>query len=513
MNHIVNNGLEVKGIGKSFFGVPVLQGVSFTITAGRALGLVGENGSGKSTSMNILGGVHQPDEGTMRLDGETYAPAGPGDAIAKGIAFIHQELNLFGNLSIEDNLFLNSMPRRGRLPIIDRASLRDRALELLAQVDLPLDPSTPVSRLSQGERQLLEIAKALSRNARIIIFDEPTTSLTRREIDRLFGLVERLKARGLGIVFISHTLEDVFAVCETICILRDGKVVGEGRREDFSIQSIIRLMVGRSIETVFPARPARPSKTRPMLDVQNLSQPGVVRDISFKVHAGEIVGLAGLLGSGRTELARMIFGLDPYAQGSVTVAGQRVPPGDPKAAISAGMAFLTEDRRGEGLLMESTIEENLSLTSLPLAAGTLGLLRPARLLEAASAMARTIRLSTERVAETLAKHLSGGNQQKVVIGKWLMRSPSVFILDEPTRGIDVGAKQEVYRIVSELVSRGNGVLLISSEIEELLGLSDRIISIRRGELGPSFTRHPFDRELIMAAVAASLETSTLEQVQ
>ena len=493
--------LQVEGLGKSFFGVTVLENVAFSVERGQALGLVGENGSGKSTSMNILGGVHKPSSGTMRLEGAPYAPANPKEAMAAGIAFIHQELNLFPNLTIEENLFIDAFPRRaGILPFIDRARIRRESEELLSQVELSHKPSMPVSRLSQGERQLVEIAKALSRNARLIIFDEPTTSLTRPEVERLFAIIEKLKGRGIGIIYISHALEDVIAVCETVTVLRDGHVAGRGKVADLDLQRIISMMVGRSIDAIYPERTAKP-KAETVLEVDGLSQPGVAENISFRIHAGEVVGLAGLMGAGRSELARMLFGLDPFARGTIRLDGVQLVDPTPARAMQAGIAFLTEDRRGEGLVMDFSIAENMVLASLPSVAGALGLLDGGRISQAAREMGAAMHLSTTAVDSTLVKHLSGGNQQKVVIGKWLRRKPRLFILDEPTRGIDVGAKQEVYRIINRLVEDGSAVLLISSEIEELIGLSDRILTIARGELTGEFTRSGFDREAIMTAAA------------
>jgi ribose transport system ATP-binding protein len=497
MEHISSLLLSVEGLSKSFFGVTVLHDISFTLERGEALGLVGENGSGKSTSMNILGGVHQPSGGTIRFEGRDYTPTGPKDAIAAGIAFIHQELNLFSNLTIEENLFIDAFPRRHGL-LIDRTLIRRRTEELLKQVDLDLKPSTQISKLSQGERQLVEIAKALSRNAKLIIFDEPTTSLTRPEVRRLFSIIQKLKDRGIGVIYISHTLEDVMEVCETVTVLRDGHLAGSGKRQDLDLQRIISMMVGRSIDAIYPERTIKP---RPdiVLSVQGLSQPGVAANIGFDIHAGEVVGLAGLMGSGRSELARMLFGLDRFTEGRISVNGQPLLDPTPAKAMAAGMAFLTEDRRGEGLLMDFSIAENMVLASLKSMSSRFGLLDRDRIAGAARDMAASMHLSTDRVDDTMVKYLSGGNQQKVVIGKWLRRAPKIFILDEPTRGIDVGAKQEVYRIINALVEQGSGVLLISSEIEELIGLSDRILTITRGAFTGSFIRKEFDREAIMTA--------------
>jgi ribose transport system ATP-binding protein len=490
--------LSVSGLQKSFFGVRVLHDSSFEVKAGEALGLVGENGSGKSTSMNIVGGVLKPDAGEMLLEGRPFAPASPRAASAAGIGFIHQELNLFGNLSIEENIFIDRFPKRSGLRLIDKGAIRARTIELLKQVDLDLPPSTPVSTLSQGEKQLIEIAKALSLNAKVLIFDEPTTSLTRPEVERLFGIVGRLKARGIGIIYISHTLDDVRAICESVTVLRDGAVAGSGRMEDLTLAKIISMMVGRPIDTIYPERTAKPLETI-ALRVRGLYQPGVTENINFEIRKGEVVGLAGQMGSGRSELARMIFGIDPFLRGTIEVGGEILQRPTPSRALAAGLAFLTEDRRGEGLLMDFSIAENKILASLRKFANRAGLIDRNAALAEAKAMGQRVKLSTERVAEMRAKHLSGGNQQKVVFGKWLMRAPQVFILDEPTRGIDVGAKQEVYRIINALVEAGCAVLLISSEIEELIGLSDRILTINRGELTGMFERADFDREAIMSA--------------
>ncbi|WP_368904584.1 sugar ABC transporter ATP-binding protein [Taklimakanibacter lacteus] len=491
--------LSVSGLAKSFFGVRVLHGVDFDVFPGEALGLVGENGSGKSTCVNIIGGVLKPDAGEMSLNGAPYHPLSPKGAASAGIAFIHQELNLFGNLSIEENLFIERLPKHRMLPLIDRRAVRARAVQLLREVELDLPPTTPVARLSQGERQLIEIAKAISMNAKVVIFDEPTTSLTRHEVDRLFTIIARLKARGIGMIYISHALDDVMAVCERITVLRDGAVLGGGPRDEFSLARIISLMVGRAIDTIYPERMV-PPRADPVLRVEGLAQPGVAKDITFDIKEGEVVGLGGLMGSGRSELARMIFGLDAFSRGRIIVGDKVLANPTPREAIDAGMAFLTEDRRGEGLLMDFSIAENTILAALGRFARAAGMLEWRKVVTESKTMAGRVHLSTDRVVETRAKHLSGGNQQKIVIGKWLMRMPKLFILDEPTRGIDVGAKQEVYRIINALVEAGSAVLLISSEIEELMGLSDRILTIYRGELTGSFARAAFDREILMGAV-------------
>ncbi len=493
--------LEVEGLTKSFFGVEVLHGVGFSLAPGEVLGLVGENGSGKSTTMNILGGIHQPDAGRMVLEGRAYEPGNPRDAEARGIAFIHQELNLFKNLTIEENLFITGFPKLvPGLPFIDRRKIRERAKELLAAVDLELAPGTPVARLSQGERQLVEISKALGADARIVIFDEPTTSLTARESERLFDIIGRLKAKGIAVIYISHILGDVMRLCDRVTVLRDGSVVGGGARQELSINRLITLMVGRTIDQIYPPREPCAREGAPAIRVQGLTQRGIVKDIAFEVRAGEVLGVAGLMGAGRSEMARILFGLDPYEAGSIELDGEPLERPTPEVAIERGMAFLTEDRRLEGLLMDASLADNIALASLPDYASPWGKLidRP-RLDAQVTKMGRDVHLSTQELVRTLAKNLSGGNQQKVVIGKWLLRRPRLFILDEPTRGIDVGAKFEVYKIINQLAADGTAILMISSEIEELIGMCDRIMVMSHGETRGFIDRASFDREEILKA--------------
>jgi ribose transport system ATP-binding protein len=493
--------LKVSGLNKSFFGVQVLRDIGFELRRGAVLGLVGENGSGKSTTMNILGGVLTMDSGRVELAGEEVAPVNSRDALALGIAFIHQELSLFPNLSVEENIFLDHFPRRmDRLPFIDRRTLREQAKKALELIDLHVSPATPVMRLPQGERQLVEITKALSRQARLIIFDEPTTSLTGRETERLFEIISRLRAQGISIIYISHILGDVLRLCGDIVVLRDGQVVGAGPRADFTIERLVTLMVGRTIDRLFPEREpgSRPHSTA--LSVRGVSQPGIVKDVSFDLKLGEVLGVSGLMGSGRSELARILFGLDPYSEGEIRVGDAPLPPLAPREAMNRGVAFLTEDRRGEGLMMEASITDNIVLPSIvERSSGLMHWLKPAALGEAARGVAERVRVNARAIDRTAVRTLSGGNQQKVVIAKWLLRAPTIFILDEPTRGIDVGAKYEVYKIINQMVAAGAAILFISSEIEELIGMADRIMVMGRGEVRGFFERTNFDREALMNA--------------
>ncbi len=490
---------EFRNVGKAFFDVPVLKDVSLALHPGQVLGLVGENGAGKSTLMNVMGGVLRPDSGEMRLAGAPYAPADPAAARLAGIGFIHQELNLFTNLSVAENVFIEAFPRQARLPFLDRRRMAVQTKQLLADIGLDLPPGALVETLSPGERQLVEIAKVLAMKARIILFDEPTTSLTSKETGLLFEIIRRLEARGVAIVYISHLLQHVAGLADTLAVLRNGELVANGPIADFPIPKMIACMVGRDFKSIFPPRASTPSAEE-VLGVKGLSQTGIVRGIDLTVHRGEVVGLFGLMGSGRTELARMIFGIDRYQAGEVRVAGQPLRPADPRASIAAGLAFVTENRRDEGLLMSASISENIGLVAMEdFARPFTGRIERRRLQEVTAAKAAELRIKASSYHEQSAKSLSGGNQQKVVIAKWLLARPQVLLVDEPTRGIDVGAKYEVYAILGELARQGSGVLFISSELDELLGVADRIVVMNRGEIVGTFERDGLTQEQVMRA--------------
>jgi len=491
--------LEVSNLTKSFFGVRAVSEVSFGVGAGRLLSVVGENGAGKSTLMNMLGGVVPPDAGTMAISGQPYAPRRPKDAKEVGVAFIHQELNLFTNLSVAENLFIDAYPRLGAFPFIDRAALRRRAKRALEAVGLDVPVTTRVEALAPGERQLVEIAKAVNAEARLIIFDEPTTSLTHRETERLFALLETLKAEGTAIIYISHILADVLRLADEVMVLRDGALVERGPRPTFDARRLISLMVGRDLAQLYPPPAAsKDAPAEPVLEAEGLAQPGTVQDISFRLHRGETLGVFGLMGSGRSELARILFGLDPYRTGLLTLSGERADHLTPQEAIERGVAFVTENRREEGLMMDASITENMSLVTLREdARGPLGVIRQGDLEGRVARLGGELRLKAPNYTHPV-RTLSGGNQQKVVLGKWLAAKPTVLIIDEPTRGIDVGAKYEVYTLVRELAARGTGVLFISSELEELIGMCDRLLVMQNGEVVGEFSS-PFDREAVLAA--------------
>jgi ribose transport system ATP-binding protein len=490
--------LSFRGITKAFSGVPVLADVDFDLAPGSVLGLLGENGAGKSTLMNILAGNLVADAGEMTLEGRPYAPRHPREAAQHGVALIHQELNLFPNLSIAENLFLTRLPRHRVFPLIRRRELHRRTATLLAKVGLDLAPDVPVSTLSAGERQLVEIAAALSTEARVMIFDEPTTSLSQAERQRLFDLIVGLRARGHAIIFISHNLGDVFRVCDTLVILRDGRVVGRGAAEGFTEEHLVSLMVGRALTRFFPDRTSKPGSD-PVLEVRGITQPGIVAGIGFTLYRGEVLGLSGLMGSGRSELARILFGLDPAEAGEIRLMGEPLRP-EPRECIRRHLAFLTEDRRSDGLFFDATIHDNIALVSLDGYARTpVGWLDRSALRDAVGRIGGAVRLPPNTCWDQPVHTLSGGNQQKVLLARWLLTSPSVLILDEPTRGIDVGAKAEIYRLIGEVAARGAGVLVISSEMDELIGLCDRILIMSRGEIRDEIPHEQFGRERILRA--------------
>src|SRR5688572_16842818 len=476
--------LDVQHITKTFFGIPAVSDVGITVEPGQILGLIGQNGAGKSTLMNLIGGVEQPDSGQILFRGAAHTPRSPSDAFRAGIAFIHQELNLLTNLSIAENLFIEALPVRqiGPLRFVDRAAVQRRTKEMLAQVGLSLSPNLTIDRISPGERQLVEIAKALHLDAPLIIFDEPTTSLTARETDRLFALMRQLREQGKSIIYISHILNDVLALADNIAIMRDGHLVTQEPARNFDVKRMISLMVGRSIDNLYPPRTAEPS-AEPLLEIRGVTARGVVENIDLAVRHGEVVGLFGLMGSGRTELARILFGMESFEKGSILIKGRAVTRFSPRESIRQHVAFVTENRREEGLLMNINIADNVALVALPAFARTpLQVIDHRLMVESVRHASSILQLKSADITQQPARSLSGGNQQKVVIAKWLLSKPSIFIMDEPTRGVDVGAKYEIYSIIDKLAASGSGILFVSSELDELIGMCDRIVVMSRGEI-------------------------------
>jgi len=494
--------LHAVGISKSFPGVHALADVQLRLAAGEVLCVVGENGAGKSTLMKILAGVQTADAGEIRIDGQKVAIDGVDRAQRLGITLIHQELNLAPNLDVAANLFLGREPRwGGSLGLIDPRIYPD-AEACMRRLGLECSPRTPVARLSIGQRQLVEIARALSLRSRVLIMDEPTSSLTRRETERLFEVIRDLKRDGVSILYISHRLAEVRQVADRVTVLRDGRNAGELAAGEISHSSIVRLMVGRELKQFFhrPAEAAAPPGTAgtavPVLAANGLRLTSTQRrPIQFEVRRGEVVGLAGLMGAGRTELAEALFGVRPLLAGEVRLDGRAVRLRSPSDAIKAGIVLAPEDRRGQGLLLTQTIRRNIGLASLD-RLNLLGLVARTRERELAQRMRRRLNIRTPNV-EKPAGLLSGGNQQKVVLAKWLARSPRLLILDEPTRGVDVGAKAEIYRLLRELTAEGMGVLMVSSDLEEILGVSDRVLVMHQGELVGELPRERMSEQAVM----------------
>jgi ribose transport system ATP-binding protein len=464
--------LSVRGVGKMFGPTRVLGGVSFDVFPGEVVALLGENGAGKSTLSGIIAGSLPPTEGTMAWLGAPYAPSGPKEAIDKGISLIHQELKLLPHLSVAENVFIGHWPTKGGA--IDRAGMNRRAAELLGRLGLEVSPTRRVEGLSTAAQQIIEIAKALALNARLLILDEPTAAIGGAETELLFRQIARLKADGVGIIYISHRLAEIGEIADRILVLRDGALVATHAEGKVPVRRIIEDMVGRTIERMFPPLPSADEET--VLAVEGLCGDDFA-DVSFSVRRGEIFGIAGLVGAGRTELVRAMTGADPLRAGRVTVRGRDVTPRTPAAAIREGMLLVPEDRKHQGLVLEHTLADNLIYSNLDIVAPK-GWVRGAF---AAGFVAENLRrLGVKGEARQRADQLSGGNQQKVVLAKWLARAPHIVVLDEPTRGIDVGARSSIYDIIVELSRRGVAVVVVSSDLEEVLGISHRIMVLSHG---------------------------------
>ncbi len=487
--------VQLIGIGKAFAGVQALRDVSLTASAGAVTGLVGENGAGKTTLLKILAGVYKPDRGRIALGGVPASFNDPAAAQAAGIAIIHQEVNVLPHLSVAENIYLSHLPRRG--PFVDWPRLRDDCAAVLDNLRVKLDPETPVGELSLARQQMVEIARAIAQHARILAMDEPTASLSSEEVAILFSTIRQLTAEGVTVIFVSHRLEEVFEIADPIAVLRDGQMVGTMPRAQATTERVIELMVGRPIDRQFPKEVAEVGPV--VLEVEHLSTEQLLRDVSLTVHRGEVVGLAGLVGAGRTELARAIFGVDRLSAGSIRIQGREVRIGSPADAIRLGIGFVPEDRKRSGLLLRFPLYANHTLPSLRrfVRSG-----RVVKRLETSAFQRWTKELSIHaRDALEEARDLSGGNQQKVVLAKWLELSPQLLILDEPTRGIDVGAKVEIYDIMNRLVKSGTAILMISSDLPEVLGMSDRIVVMHEGRITGEFARGAAREQVMEAAIA------------
>jgi ribose transport system ATP-binding protein len=453
--------------------------------------LIGENGAGKSTLVKILCGIQPPDEGTMRFDGSPFAPERPAEAIAAGIGMIHQEMSLLPGLSVAENVLIGRLPTT-RYGTVDRARMARLTRGYLDRVGLQVDPATPVRRLSVAQQQQVEIAKALSLDARVLLLDEPTAALGDEETAALFALIEELRAQGVGFVYISHRLGEIARIADRIVVLRDGERVAAFDHADVPVDRLVEAMVGRAVDQVFPDPPEHDGEV--VLRVTDLARDGVFQGVGFELHRGEILGIAGLVGAGRTELMRALFGADPADRGSIEVAGRSVVLRRPEDAVEAGIVLVPEDRKGQGLVLGLSVQDNLALPSLEQLATRGAVTTP------------TLRRLTERITRQLqlrgrpgqsARTLSGGNQQKVVIGKWLERRPQVVLFDEPTRGVDVGAKAAIYAVIRGLADQGVGCVVVSSELPEVLGLSNRVLVMSRGRQTGLLTRAEADEERVM----------------
>jgi len=484
--------LEARSLTKSFPGVRALKGVSLTVGRGEVVAVIGENGAGKSTLMKILAGVQTADTGEIRIDGEPAPLRSVEEALGLGIALIHQELNLAQNLDVAANVFLGREPRRWGL--IDTARLHREAGQFLQAVGLEVAPDTRVGSLAIGQQQLVEIAKALSTRARVLIMDEPTSSLSAGEAENLFRVIQDLRGRGVSIVYISHRLGEVSRLADRVVVLRDGENSGELARHEISHASMVRLMVGRDLSQFYPHQPHVRPET--VLKVEGLRTPAhPSHPLSFEVRAGERVGLAGLVGAGRTEVLLALFGVQPAVGGTVNVDGKPLRAETPAEAIEAGLALVPEDRKREGVVLAMPVRENVSLASLRQDQRH-GFRDGARETSLSVEMIQSLRIKTPGDRQVV-QFLSGGNQQKVVIGKWLALKPRVLLLDEPTRGIDIGAKQEIYRLMEELAAQGVAILFASSEMEEILGMSDRVLVMHEGRITGELARHQLSEEAIM----------------
>lgn len=500
--------LQVREVSKSFPGVRALDGVSLQLHAGEVLAVVGENGAGKSTLMKILAGIYLPDGGETLLDGNPVRFARVADALRAGISLIHQELNLAENLSVAANLFLGREETWAwPLSLLRRRRMNEDARRLLGRLGLECDPSTRVDALTVGQRQLVEIGRALTLRTRILIMDEPTSSLTQLETERLFAVIDRLKSEGVAIVYISHRLAEVERIADRVEVLRDGKNAGALPRGEINHAALVRLMVGRELSQFFQKHPVSiPLGTLPRLELKDVRyHGGPTTPVSFALYPGEIVGMAGLVGAGRTELAEALFGVRPVKCGSVWIDGKRLRARHSGDAIAAGLVLAPEDRRYHGLFLEESVRRNIGLPSLD----RLSLLRFiafGKEAELARTMCQTLAVKTPSINQPVGL-LSGGNQQKVVLAKWLARKPGVLILDEPTRGIDVGAKSEIYSLMDKLARDGMAILMISSDLEEVLNMSDRVLVMHQGRLAGELPRHMLSEQAVMNLATGGLATS------
>lgn len=484
--------LELKGISKEFPGVKALDNVDFDVEAGEVHVLMGENGAGKSTLMKIISGLYQADSGTITMEGEPVHFQNTLSAINHGISMVHQELMPIMEMNVAENIFLGREPVKSG--VVNRRALYANTAQLLGQLNINISPKRKMKTLRVAEIQLIEIAKAISFNSKIIIMDEPTSSISERECDNLFEQIYKLKAAGVAIIYISHKMDEIFKIADRITVLRDGKFIGVKPASELNQAELIKMMVGRELTQVFPV--SNHTIGDVVLEVEHFSNPGLFNDVSFKLHKGEILGFSGLVGAGRTETMETIFGLRSGGVGVVKKNGQQLRIRNPKDAINAGFALIPEDRKNVGLNLIGGIRTNLSIVSLSNFCSRIGFVKKADERDACSSMAKSLNIKTPSLEQHCIK-LSGGNQQKVVIGKWLLNDGDIVIMDEPTRGIDVGAKSEIYNLIHKLAEEGKSVIFISSEMPEIIGISDRVIVMYEGRITGELQREDISQEKIM----------------
>lgn len=491
--------LQMKGIFKAFSGVQALDDVELKVYKGEVLALLGENGAGKSTLMKILSGVYTKDEGSIFINEEKVDIKGIKQAEKLGISIIHQELSVLPNLKIYENIFLGNEKYKGIFNKLDKDYMKAESKKLLSTIGFTIDEDTLVKDINIGEMQMIEIIKAISKKSKLIIMDEPTTALTEVETERLFKVINKLKDEGISIIYISHRLDEIFKICDRVNVLRDGKYVGEVKVEDTTKDDLITMMVGRKLEEQFPYKKIENGDT--LLEVNNLFYKNKVKNVSFEVRAGEILGLAGLMGSGRTELAKTIFGEYKKTSGYIYINDKKVSISSPKEAIENGIAYLSEDRKKEGIILNMSVGNNISLCNLKKYENSIKKIDKEKELKEVDEYIKKLSVKTPSVKQII-KNLSGGNQQKAIIAKWIMISPKILIIDEPTRGIDVGAKKEIYEVLNEIKGLGKAIIMISSDMPEVLGISDRILVMSEGNLSGELSREEATQEKIMKYAVA-----------
>ena len=487
------NLLDVEGVRKEFPGVVALDNVQFHLKRGTVHALMGENGAGKSTLMKIIAGIYTPDSGSFRLRGKEMRLSSPLEAQNSGIAMIHQELNLMNPMTVAENIWIRREPR-SRIGLVDHGRMRRMTQDLFTRLNIDINPDSRVGDLTVANRQMVEIAKAVSFNSDVLIMDEPTSALTEREVDHLFRIIRGLKASGKGIIYITHKMNELFQIADEVSVFRDGKFIATKSSKDVTRDGIIQMMVGREITQMFPKETVPIGEV--VLSVRNLTLNGVFKDVSFDVRAGEILGIAGLVGSGRSNIAETVFGVTPASSGTIAINGKPIKVTSAAVAMRAGMALLTEDRKETGCFLLLDIQDNIQMAVLQNKYARAGFVQQAGLSRDSIAMSRSLRVKTPTMQEPIM-NLSGGNQQKVLIGRWLLTKPRILILDEPTRGIDVGAKAEIHRLISKLAGEGVAVIMISSEMPEVLGMSDRIMVVHEGRVTGFLGRAEADQVKIM----------------